>query len=103
MSAELGAVVAIHWWKAVIGIVAGYFGFRLKQNYSEKEARLKNLEEKHAELSEAHIEQRGELNNLKEVHKDFTKKYEESQKTLTDIYTSVQVIKNDIQHIKEGK
>lgn len=50
MHGEILAVLVVHWWKAVIAVVVGFFGFKAQQSYVKseqaKENRFKNLEEK---------------------------------------------------------
>lgn len=98
MSSGLEAAIAIHWWKVCLGALATFLGFKFQKSYSEKEERLKNLETKHTELSEAHIEQRGRLNVLEDMHRE----YVESQKKINEIHTTVEVIKTEVKHLKEG-
>ena len=50
MSSEVVAVLAIHWWKAVIGVVLTGLGWKVRHDYVEDkkatEKRFKSLEDK---------------------------------------------------------
>lgn len=114
MSAEIGAALAIHWWKAAITVVLGYFGFRFQQNYSEKERRLKTLEEQQISMNNKFIEQTSKVatleKNLEDLLKHIKSTSEKSDRNMElvkedvgKISTSIAVIQNDVKHIKEEK
>lgn len=111
MSAEIGAVLAVHWWKALITVLLGYFGFRFQQNYTEKERRLKTLEEQQILMNNKFIEYNSKVStiekNLNDLYEKVAKSIDKSDENLEmvkeeigRISTKIAVIQNDVTHIK---
>ena len=99
MSAGIEAVIALHWWKACIGIIATLLGFKFQKSLTDKEERLKNLENKTTLLSETLIEEKMRILNLEETLKQSVA----NSTKLNEIHTSVEVIKTKINHLEEGR
>lgn len=99
MSAGIEAAIALHWWKACIGIIATLLGLKFQKSLTDKEERLKNLENKTTLLSETLIEEKMRVSNLEEMLKQSVA----NSTKLNEIHTSVEVIKTKINHLEEGR
>lgn len=99
MSAGIEAAIALHWWKACIGLIATLLGLKFQKSLTDKEKRLENLETKTALLSDTLIEEKMRVNNLEEMLKQSIA----NSAKLHEIHTSVEVIKTKINHLEEGR
>jgi len=100
---ELGTMLAIHWWKAVIAFAMGILGFKFQNDYKEKSDRIRNLETNQNEMKEQLAVNKSEHDTLKSNFEKFLERHDRLSEDISSIKTDTAVIKNDIQHIKEDK